>query len=86
MIFTLSDSRRIDTERDLTPAERHIIQKLLAWMSVVGSLDAFREKTKQAFQAGWNNSGPVPARSELRMIIAEMEIQILSRLKNGKSK
>jgi len=82
MIFTLHNNRQIDTERDLTAAERHILQKLLAWKSVVGSLDAFREKARRAFDAGWNNSGPVRERDEMRLIIALMENDLRSRLGN----
>lgn len=80
MIFTLHDNRRIDTERDLSAAERHILQKLLAWKSIVESIEAFREKTRQAFETGWNNSGPVHERDEMRQIIASFEKEIRSRL------
>lgn len=63
MIITLSSGRKIDTETELTPEERHVVQKLYAWASVVESAAHFREKKKEAIQAGWNNSGPLaPAR------------------------
>ena len=73
MIITLSGGRNIDTESDLTAVERHIVQKLYAWQSLVDSLDAFREKRDQALRAGWDDSGPVSERPILRQIVTDLE-------------
>lgn len=80
MQITLSNGRKIDTEKDLTAEERHIIQKLYAWQSLVDSLDAFRKKVQQAFHSGWNNSGPVACRGVMDQIIADLEKTVRQRL------
>lgn len=81
MIITLSGGRKIDTERDLTAAERHVVQKLYAWQSLVDSVAAFREKRDQALRAGWNNSGPISEGAILRQIIADLEASVAARVK-----
>lgn len=81
MIISLSDGRKIDTERDLTAAERHVVQKLYAWQSLVDSAAAFREKRDQALGTGWNNSGPVAQRPVLQQIIEDLEASVADRLK-----
>jgi hypothetical protein len=48
MLITLSNGRSLDTERDLTAAERHILQKLMIWESMAGTLEEFREKRARA--------------------------------------
>lgn len=79
MIFKLDNGKEIDTDA-LSSEDRHIIQKLLAWQSLVDSVTNFREKKKQALQAGWNNSGPVREHSVLSLIFKHMEKQIRIRL------
>lgn len=79
MVITLSNGRKVDTETELTPAERHIVQKLYAWASVVDSAAHFREKKKEAIQSGWNNSGPVTQRDILLQIIADLEKSVAKR-------
>ena len=81
MIITLSGGRKIDTESDLTAVERHVVQKLYAWQSLVDSVDAFREKRDQALCAGWNDSGPVSERPILRQIIADLEALVAARVR-----
>jgi hypothetical protein len=80
MIITLSTGRSLDTERDLTAAERHILQKLMIWESMAGSLEEFREQRAKALKAGWNNSGPVPESDALRMVVEDLEGKVLARL------
>ncbi len=43
MIISTDSGRVIDTG-DLSPEERHVIQKLLAWMTLVDSVDQFIQK------------------------------------------
>ncbi|MFO8111625.1 MAG: hypothetical protein R6T92_03860 [Desulfosalsimonadaceae bacterium] len=81
MVITLSNGRKVDTESELTPEERHIVQKLYAWASVVDNAAQFREKKKEAIQTGWNNSGPVTQRDILRLIIADLEKSVVKRTK-----
>lgn len=81
MQIHLSNGRKINTEKDLTAAERHIVQKLYAWQSVVNSTEAFQEKIRKAFDSGWNNSGPVIRRDIMQQIVADLEKAVISRVK-----
>ncbi len=81
MQIHLSNGRKINTEKELTAEERHIVQKLYAWQSLVDSLDAFREKVRQAFDSGWNNSGPVARRDIMQQIVADLEKAVIERVK-----
>jgi len=80
MIFTTQDGRAFDTDRDLGPAERHILQKLFAWEAMAASLEQFREKKREALAKGWNQSGPVPEGAALRAIVRELENRLVARL------
>ena len=80
MIIKTRGGKSFDTDRDLSAPERHILQKLFAWESLVSSLDQFREKEKQAMHAGWNNSGPIRTSETMRVIIADLEEKVVKRL------
>ncbi len=79
MIITCGNSEIVDTAL-LSPEERHIIQKLLAWQSLAKSLAFFREKTASALAAGWNDSGPISKTRDLEQVIQHLEIQVRKRL------
>jgi len=81
VIITTRDGKTIDTEKDLTAVERHILQKLFLWKSMADSLDQFREKKAQALLKGWNNSGPISESQNLRTIILDLEESVVVRLK-----
>ena len=81
MIITTMNGKSFNTDKDLTEAERHIVQKLFAWESLVASLEQFREKKNDFLLKGWNNMGPVPESSALRAIIQDIEKKIVTRLK-----
>lgn len=81
MIITVFNGQSFDTEKDLTPAERHILQKLFAWKSLAKTIEEFREKRDKALKTGWNNSGPVKESRFLNIIIQDLEKQVLARLK-----
>ena len=85
MLITLSNGRSLDTEQDLTAAERHILQKLMIWESMATSLEEFREKRAKALQVGWNNSGPVPESDALRLVVEDLEGRVAARLSGEKS-
>ncbi len=80
MIISTDSGRVIDTG-DLSPEERHVIQKLLAWMTLVDSVDQFIQKKNQALTAGWNGSGPVRETRALSLVIRHLEKQVRQRLK-----
>lgn len=83
MMITTENGRAFDTERDLTPPERHILQKLFAWKSMAESLQEFRRKKDEALLRGWNNSGPVIEGPALREIIKDLEKKLIARLRAG---
>ncbi len=84
MIITTKSRRSFDTDRDLTAPERHILQKLFMWESMVSSIDQFRGKKKDAILAGWNNSGPVRESEALKTIINDLEEKVHARLRSLK--
>jgi len=81
MIITTWNGKSIDTDKDLTESERHIVQKLFAWESLVTSLGQFREKTKDFLLKGWNNLGPINESPALTAIIQDIERKVATRLK-----
>jgi hypothetical protein len=86
MIITLLNGQSLDTERDLTAAERHILQKLMIWEEMARSIEEFREKRTKALQLGWNNSGPIPESKAVRMVIEDLETKVVARLGAGKGR
>ena len=80
MIITTRNGKSFDTDRDLTAPERHILQKLFAWESMVTSLVQFREKRETAFLKGWNDSGPVEESMALKSIINDLEKKVVARI------
>jgi hypothetical protein len=81
VIITTRAGRTIDTESDLTAAERHILQKLFLWKSMAISLPQFKEKASQALLKGWNNSGPVSESENLKAVISHLEQKVIERLR-----
>jgi len=85
MIIHLADNTAVDTDRDLCPEERHILQKLLCYKLFVDSVVEFREKKNVAFRTGWNDSGPVPESSTMAKIGKQLEQEIQDRLKASRA-
>lgn len=79
MIFTMDTGETVNTV-SISPEERHIIQKLLAWHSLVDSMSQFQEKTRDALRVGWNNSGPVHESRALSLVIRHLETRLRNRL------
>ena len=80
MVITTRNGETIDTERDLTAPERHILQKLFLWESLASSLHEFRAKKEEALRKGWNQSGPVHESRFLSLVIEDIEKKITFRL------
>jgi len=85
MIINTETGRSVDTDRDLGPAERHVLQKLFLWQSMASSLEEFREKKTTALQKGWNGSGAINASPALKTIINDLEKKLLARLRSDGS-
>jgi len=84
MIFQINEAKKLDTDRDFSPAERHVLQKLLCYKMYVGSIEEFRQKKKLALKKGWNDTGPVAETPNLALVAEQMEREILLRLKEDK--
>jgi hypothetical protein len=80
MIIKTGSGKSFDTERDMTAAERHILQKLMIWESMASTIDEFRQKRGQALIRGWNNSGPLQESDVLKTIVDDMEERVILRL------
>lgn len=85
MIITTRNGKSFDTDKDLTAPERHILQKLFAWESMVTSLEQFRDKKETALLKGWNNSGPIDESLALNTIINDLEKKVDARLNKKNS-
>ena len=82
MIIRTNANETFDTEKDLTAPERHILQKLILWESLASSMEEFRQKKRDAFLKGWNNSGSIQEGVVLKKIISHLEKKVSHRLKN----
>lgn len=82
MIINIYDGTSIDTVKDFGSEERHIVQKLFAWATMVESVARFRELKKKALDDGWNNSGPVQESRALSLVANGLEARIRQRLKS----
>lgn len=80
MIINTRDGKSLDTEKDLSAPERHVLQKLFLWKSMATSLQQFREKKEVALLRGWNHSGPISESQNLKSIIIDLEEKVLVRL------
>jgi hypothetical protein len=85
LIITSEDGKSVDTEKDLSAPERHILQKLFAWESLATSIEQFSQKKDEALRKGWNNSGPVNEGDLLKSIIRDLEKKVIARLASNSS-
>lgn len=80
MIIRIDQTTTVDTDNDLGPAERHVLQKLFGWKSMVSSVKEFREKKESALRVGWNSSGPVRAGRKMTLVMEKLENEVRQRL------
>ena len=83
MRYTTAKGETFDLEKDFSSPERHILQKLLIWQELATSVEGFRQKKKEALQAGWNNSGPIPEGPALKSLTRDLEERLALRLRGG---
>lgn len=67
-------------DRELTAAERQVLQQLVLVKDHVGSVEEFRTRKEQALAAGWNGSGPIRESRNLSGIVSELEEKLAQRL------
>ncbi|MCL4504224.1 MAG: hypothetical protein M1438_20555 [Deltaproteobacteria bacterium] len=79
MIYTTQTGEVFDLEQDFSSAERHILQKLLLWKDLAGSVEEFRTKKQEALRRGWGDSGPVPESRNLQRLTKDLEEQVAKR-------
>jgi len=84
MIFTTAKGRSWDTDTDLCAPERHILQKLFFWESMVPTVREFRDRTQDALVKGWNASGPVRPGPAFQDIVRDLEAKVRRRLETAK--
>jgi hypothetical protein len=80
MIYTTKSGESFDLEKDFTSPERHILQKLLLWKELAGSVEEFRLKKQEALHKGWGDSGPIPESRNLQILTQDLEEQVARRL------
>jgi hypothetical protein len=81
MIFTTKRGESFDTGKDLSAAERHILQKLFLWKDLASSVEDFRSEKQKALLKGWNDSGPIPESNAMKSITSDLEKQVSLRLR-----
>ncbi len=84
MIIRTKKGLSFDTDKDLSAAERHVLQKLFIWEDMADSLEQFRREKEKALLSGWNKSGPVREKPSLKAIILDLEERLVNRLKESR--
>jgi hypothetical protein len=79
-MMTTSSDVVVDMDRDLSAAERQILQQLLLWKDHVGSVEEFRGKKEQALLEGWDGSGPIRESRVLSSMVRDLEEKLAQRL------
>jgi hypothetical protein len=79
MIYTTQSGESFDLEKDFSPPERHILQKLLIWKDMAAGVEEFRLKKQEALAKGWGDSGPIQASRNLDSITRDFEAQVALR-------
>ena len=57
-----------------------MLQQLLLWKDIAGSVEEFRHKKEQALAAGFANSGPLEESQVLDSIVRDLEEKLAQRL------
>jgi hypothetical protein len=84
MIYTTRRGQAFDLEKDFSAPERHILQKLLLWEELAGSVEEFRRRKQEALRKGWGDSGPVRESPHLQSLTRDLEERVAQRLRTQK--
>lgn len=68
MIYLTLQGRAVDTERDLSDAERHVMMKLMLWENLGLEKDEYQRRREDALLNGWNNQGAVSQSAALKAV------------------
>jgi hypothetical protein len=79
VIYTTRDGQSYGTDRQLSQAERHVLQKLLIWRKVGLSPEEFQRRRAEALAKGWNNQGPVEESAALAAISRDLLARLRAR-------
>jgi len=83
MLIQIDNNTVIDTDREFSSGERHVLQKLLGWKTMVKSMAEFKQKKESALAVGWNNSGPIHESEAFVLAVQQLEKELLRRLKKS---
>jgi len=81
MIIQIDNDTVIDTDNDFSSGERHVLQKLLGWKTMVKSIAEFQQKKESALAVGWNNSGPIRESRAFTLAVQQLEKELRLQLK-----
>ena len=84
MIIQIDNDTVIDTDNDFSSGERHVLQKLLGWKTMVKSMAEFRQKKESALALGWNNSGPIHESRAFLLAVQQLEKELSFQLKKNR--
>lgn len=84
MIYATQKGESFDLERDFSSPERHILQKLLLWKDLAGSVAEFRAKKQEALGKGWSDSGPVEESKNMQGLTKDLEDRVALRVRASK--
>ncbi len=76
MLYVTLRARTIDTVADLSEAERHVMQKLIAWERLGPEPAEFKGKRDGALRVGWDGRGPVRASAALREVCDDLSARV----------
>jgi len=83
MIIQIDSSIVIDTDKDFSSGERHVLQKLLGWKTMVKSMAEFQQKKESALAVGWNDSGPIRESQAFTLAVQQLEKELLLQFKKS---
>lgn len=81
MLYITQKGESFDLEKDFSSPERHVLQKLLLWKELAGSVEEFRRKKKEALRKGWGDSGTIPESRNLQVLYRDLEEEVARRLR-----
>jgi hypothetical protein len=76
VIYLTLAGRAVDTDQELSPPERHVLQKLMAWQQLGLPLADYASRRAKALQQGWDGRGPVTESPALRAVADDLAARL----------